>query len=91
MESGQNAGASAMEVLANIDAMVLAVDKAALAERFDVSRITAIHQRLLEHTEHRRIAGQIRTQQNWIGGNDYNPCGANFVPPPPEEAEGGHH
>src|SRR5207302_3067265 len=22
--------------------------------------------------------------QNWIGGNDYNPCGADFVPPPPE-------
>jgi Fic family protein len=21
---------------------------------------------------------------NWIGGNDYNPCGADFVPPPPE-------
>ncbi len=31
------------------------------------------------------IAGQIRTQQNWIGGNNYNPCGADFVPPPPEE------
>ena len=27
----------------------------------------------------------LREQQNWIGGNDYNPCGAAFVPPPPEE------
>jgi Fic family protein len=26
--------------------------------------------------------------QNWIGGNDYNPCGADFVPPPPEYVEG---
>jgi Fic family protein len=26
----------------------------------------------------------MRTEQNWIGGNDYNPCGADFVPPPPE-------
>lgn len=32
-----------------------------------------------------RIAGQVRTSQNWIGGNDYNPCGADFVPPPPED------
>jgi Fic family protein len=27
----------------------------------------------------------VRTRQNWIGGNDYNPCGADFGPPPPEE------
>ena len=24
------------------------------------------------------IAGKIRTRQNWIGGNDYNPCRADF-------------
>jgi Fic family protein len=29
-------------------------------------------------------AGATRDEQNWIGGNDYNPCGADFVPPPPE-------
>ena len=29
-------------------------------------------------------AGTIRTGQNWIGGSDYNPCSAVFVPPPPE-------
>ena len=34
------------------------------------------------------IAGVVRTAQNWIGGNDYNPCGATFVPPPPEEVGG---
>jgi Fic family protein len=34
-----------------------------------------------------RLAGRLRTQQNWIGGNDYNPCGAEFVPPPPEQVE----
>ncbi|MBN9643843.1 Fic family protein [Corynebacterium mendelii] len=27
----------------------------------------------------------IRTVQNWIGGNQHNPIGAAFVPPPPEE------
>ena len=29
-------------------------------------------------------AGTLRTKQNWIGGSDYNPCTAAFVPPPPE-------
>jgi Fic family protein len=88
IESGRNASASAMDVLANIDAMVLAVDKAALVEKFDVPQITAIHRRLMERSENKRIAGSLRTQQNWIGGNDHNPCGADFVPPPPEAVDG---
>ncbi|MHB8577258.1 MAG: Fic family protein, partial [Dehalococcoidia bacterium] len=29
----------------------------------------------------------FRNTQNWIGGNNYNPCGAAFVPPPPEAVE----
>src|SRR6185503_15469838 len=48
-----------------------------------VGEIIAIHQRLMERAENRSVAGKIRTRQNWIGGNDYNPCGADFVPPPP--------
>ncbi len=84
-ESGGAAGVTAEEVLANIAAMVLAVEEASLVERFGVKEIVAIHRRLLERAPHKRIAGQLRTQQNWIGGNDYNPCGADFVPPPPEE------
>lgn len=32
-----------------------------------------------------QIGGQVRDKENWIGGNDYNPCGAAFVPPPTEE------
>ena len=31
--------------------------------------------------------GSCATSQNWIGGNDYNPCGADFVPPPPDEVD----
>jgi Fic family protein len=83
-ESNIAPGPTAVEVLANIDAMTLAVDKAAEAARFDQKDMIAIHRRLLEHGPHPVIAGRIRSSQNWIGGNDYNPCGADFVPPPPE-------
>lgn len=31
------------------------------------------------------IAGRVRDSQNWIGANNHNPCGADLVPPPPEE------
>lgn len=87
-ETGQKVAPSALEVLANIDAMQLAVDAATRADVFTVDQITAIHARLMAHAVNApRIAGAIRTTQNWIGGNDYNPCGADFVPPPPEHVD----
>lgn len=86
-EAGGKAGPTALEVLANIDAMQLAVDAAAAAERFTISEITEIHQRLMAGAPNSSIGGEIRKKQNWIGGNDYNPCGADFVPPPPEHLD----
>jgi Fic family protein len=83
-ESGTAPGATALEVLANIDAMVLAVEGAAERADFDEDGILAIHRRLLERTAYQHIAGRFRETQNWIGGNDYTPCGADFVPPPPD-------
>lgn len=82
-ESGTPPGATAQEVLANIDAMVQAVEGAAERAHFDEGGILAIHRRLLERTA-QHIAGRFRESQNWIGGNDYTPCGADFVPPPPD-------
>jgi Fic family protein len=84
-ESGITPSPNAAEILANIDAMTLAVEDAAEAEPFTEEHVRAIHRRLMERTMAARIAGRIRTEQNWIGGNDYNPCGADFVPPPPDE------
>jgi Fic family protein len=89
IEAGGKAGATALEILANIDAMQLAMDEATAVDRFGTPEIIAIHRRLMERTvSAARIAGQIRTSQNWIGGNNYSPCGADFVPPPPEEVGG---
>src|SRR5438094_3590381 len=64
--------------------MILAVNDAATKKHFRVSHIIAIHSRLIAHSDNKRIAGAIRADQNWIGGNDHNPCGADFVPPPPD-------
>lgn len=83
--TGGMASPTAREVLANINAMELAVATAARAEHFGVPDIVAIHAQMMAHAPNAALAGVIRTQQNWIGGNNYNPCGADFVPPPPEE------
>jgi Fic family protein len=81
---GMKSSHTAQEILANIDAMILAVEEGAEVATFDVEEIVSIQRRLMERSEHSHLAGKIRTDQNWIGGNDYNPCGADFVPPPPE-------
>ena len=84
-DSGRTVSATEIGVLANIDAMQLAIEEATSVGSLDVDQITAIHRVLMKDSERSAIAGQIRDVQNWIGGNDYNPCGATFVPPPPEE------
>ena len=88
METGGKAGPTALEVMANIGAMELAVQEAAAVPQFGPDQILAIHRRLMEREPNPRIAGRFRTGQNWIGGNDYNPCGADFVPPPREHLDG---
>jgi Fic family protein len=85
VDTGGRTSDTARDVIANIDAMVLAVENASSAERIDQRVILEIHQKLMDRTTNRDVAGRFRAEQNWIGGNDYNPCGADFVPPPPEE------
>ena len=84
METGGRMAPTVLEVLGNIDAMQLAIEDAATSDRLRVEHLSDIHRRLMVNAPNSHLAGVIRTGQNWIGGNDYNPCGADFVPPPPE-------
>ena len=80
----QSADVTALEVLANIDAMATAVSGVGPGDPITLDHLIAFHRRLLTGTRLEDHAGRIRTEQNWIGGSDYNPCSAVFVPPPPE-------
>jgi Fic family protein len=84
-ETGGQTSTTALEVLGNIDAMQLAIENASSEHDITVADIVAIHRTLMRKASNAHIAGKVRTEQNWIGGNDYNPCGADFVPPPPED------
>ena len=83
-ESGQPPGPGAAEVLANIRAMEIAIARTATASAVTTADICEIHSALMSSGGGRGLVGAPRIVQNWIGGNDYNPCGADFVPPPPE-------
>jgi Fic family protein len=82
-ETGQR-DERAAEVLGNVEAMTRAIELGATNRRFDIGGLEDIHRTLLRFTNDAKIAGVIRTGQNWIGGNDYNPIGATYVPPPPD-------
>jgi Fic family protein len=86
-ETGRKVGSNAAEILANIDAMQLSIERATDLEALRPADFLDIHRVLLERAPNSQIAGRFRTSQNWIGGNDYNPCGAAFVPPPPGEVD----
>jgi Fic family protein len=74
----------AVEVLSNIDAMSAAIGEVGPGDPISVATLLTFHQRLLGNTRQAQLAGRLREKQNWIGGSDYNPCAAAFVPPPPE-------
>lgn len=84
---GRSIGRDVIEVLANIDAMELAVEETSTASVLTTQTILDIHEALMAHAPNSSIAGRTREVQNWIGGNDYNPCGAAFVPPPVDHVE----
>ncbi len=81
--AGQNVGRNSREIIQNIDAMQIAVELASGVDVLTVGHLRDIHTALMQGAvDASRIAGIVRESQNWIGGNDYNPCGAEFVPPP---------
>ncbi len=86
-DAGRAIGREAAEVLRNIDAMQFAMELSVESAILGADDLLAIHEVLLEHVPGGGEPGHFRNEQNWIGGNDYNPCGADFVPPPPHEVE----
>jgi len=76
-ELGSRDKRNASEIVANVHAMQAAVE---LADRLDEQSIIAMHRALMiEHEP--EIAGGWRTEQVWIGGSDFGPHLAEFVPP----------
>jgi Fic family protein len=78
---------TAAEILGNIDAMQQGIECIHTGGSISVELTLQIHKWLLRGSHLEDQGGQFRKAQNWVGGGDYNPCGASFVPPPPEEVE----
>jgi Fic family protein len=72
---------TARRVAANITAVRTATADLAQADSIGVADVEHMHAVLL--ADEPQLHG-LRTVQNWIGGSDYHPLDAEFVPPPPE-------
>ena len=78
---------TAREVLNNLEAMAWAIGHLSGKRAISTADLLQIHARLLAGTRLEEHGGRFRAAQNWIGGSEYNPCSASFVPPPPEHVE----
>ena len=82
---GSNANPSAVSMVAATQAMTTLFDAASATRRVQLGEVLVAHQRLMDvDPAERGYAGRVRDVQNWIGGSDYSPRHALFVPPPPE-------
>lgn len=84
---GATSDVTAAEVLANVDAMSRALELSGEGVDITPDVLRDVHRTLLKGTRVERFGGSFREEQNWIGGSNYNPCNAAFVPPPPELVE----
>lgn len=73
--------AQAKRVADNMTAVRTATDRLGDGRRVTVDDIVDLHGALLADEPHHH---GIRTEQNWIGGSDWHPLDAEFVPPHPE-------
>lgn len=81
--AGHRAGEEARRTVAAVAAIASLVDLAADAP-ITVASIDDAHRRLLaDDPLEGRFAGIKRPVQSWIGGNDFTPRLASYVPPPP--------
>src|SRR2546426_1314137 len=83
-EGAETRDDTARSVLGNVAAMEEAVKLGAKEGPLKTRDILELHRILMEATNKPGIAGKLRDQQNWIGGNAFNPGRADFLPPPPD-------
>jgi Fic family protein len=73
----------AQEVLANIEAMEEGIRVGSGSQAIAAQTIIEFHRTLMGVTQP-KIAGIVRSSQNWLGGRYHTPVGADFIPPPAE-------
>ncbi len=86
--AGSKANQSASLMAAGAEAIAKLVNQVGVSGRFTIDALLNAHQTLLAEDEiESRFAGKFRDVQNWIGGSNYSPYLADYIPPPPDLVE----
>lgn len=85
---GSKANSSAVSMVAATSALQAMLDDVTESGRISLESLTTAHQALMKDDPNESAhAGRVRDMQNWIGGSNFSPRGALFVPPPPETVD----
>jgi Fic family protein len=81
---GNRTNSSAVSMVAATTALDTMINNVSGRGRIELSSITRAHDVLMRDDPFEApYAGRLRTVQNWIGGSNYSPRDALYVPPPP--------
>jgi Fic family protein len=80
---GIRANSSAVSMVAATTALDTMISDVTRRDRIELVAITSAHEALMrDDRDEAPYAGTLRTVQNWIGGSNYSPRGALYIPPP---------
>jgi Fic family protein len=86
--AGSRANESATAMVAASVAIRDLIDSTPVGGMIGRESLLGAHAALMADDPHEHdFAGRFRTMQNWIGGSDYSPRDALFVPPPPDTVD----
>lgn len=81
---GIRTNSSAVAMVAATAALDTMINNVTGHDQIELAAITSAHGVLMrDDPSEARYAGRLRSVQNWIGGSNYSPRGALYVPPPP--------
>jgi Fic family protein len=86
---GIRSNASAVAMVAATTALDTMIRNVTTGGRIELAAITSAHAALMrDDPAEAAHAGRLRDMQNWIGGSDFSPRNALYVPPPPNTVPG---
>ena len=72
------------EVIGNVAATTQAQQMLAHRQQLSVQTLLDAHRALMDASPAPHLGGVVRSEQNWVTGNDWHPLDGGFVPPPPK-------
>ncbi len=86
--AGSKGNSSATSMVAGSQAIAIMIEAAGSRGTIELADLLTAHETLMrDDPDEGPYAGQVGTEQNWIGGSDHSPRGALHIPPVPARVD----